>query len=280
MARVSAACHCTVSINSRLRYCMDVLWKKPQLPQVQISFTHLIWLHFTQPCLPLSSSFSSSSRRVELLFHITLQSHVSPSLPPSLPPPEELSCFFISLYTHTCNSLWLHKLDWILIFFMGCMHRLFKASKSWFFSRNFITLKPVWSASQWRVQDFPDEESANLKGVRQSIIFAKNCMKMKEIGPRRGHLSLWHPPWVCYWLRYCQKPLSRASHKLASLSKVWPWMDGIPCPQVKLVILKIRYYRSLKWECLQNPEMEVKFLVFIQRISHWSTLSVPIAIDY
>ena len=158
MARVSAACHCTVSINSRLRYCMDVLWKKPQLPQVQISFTHLIWLHFTQQCLP----------------------------PPPLPPPEELSCFFISPYTHTCNSFWLHKFDLILIFFMGCMHRLFKASKSSFFSWYFITHHQCeWPAVA--VPGFPKWGSIYRRGECASLLFGKlfdeNCLKMKEIGP-------------------------------------------------------------------------------------------------
>ena len=43
---------------------------------------------------------------------------------------------------------------------------------------------------QWRIQDF-------LEGVRQPIIwqfFAENCMKMTEIGLRRGCVSPAPPP--------------------------------------------------------------------------------------
>ena len=83
------------------------------------------------------------------------------------------------------------------------------------------------------------------------------------------------PPPVYHWLRDCQKRSLDIDFLFKNLTLNWwyPLFTGkISDFENKIV--------SLKSECLQNPEMEVKFLVFIQRNSHWSTLSVPIAIDY
>ena len=50
---------------------------------------------------------------------------------------------------------------------------------------------------QWRIQDFP-EEGASTPGGRQYTIlpkFPKNCMKLKEFGPRgRVPCALLDPP--------------------------------------------------------------------------------------
>ena len=47
------------------------------------------------------------------------------------------------------------------------------------------------------IHDFPDEGGANPSVRAENLlfdkIFAKNCMKMKEIGPKRGGASLAHP---------------------------------------------------------------------------------------
>ena len=46
-------------------------------------------------------------------------------------------------------------------------------------------LKPV--TTQWRIQDFPDRRRQLLILEQKPItgkVIAKNCMKMKEIGPR------------------------------------------------------------------------------------------------
>ena len=42
---------------------------------------------------------------------------------------------------------------------------------------------------QWRIQDFPEEGAPTPQGGRQHTIlsnFPKNCMKLKEFGPRGG----------------------------------------------------------------------------------------------
>ena len=50
---------------------------------------------------------------------------------------------------------------------------------------------------QWRIQDFPEEGAPTPQGGgRQHMIlpkFPKNCMKLKEFGPRGGARPL-HPP--------------------------------------------------------------------------------------
>ena len=48
---------------------------------------------------------------------------------------------------------------------------------------------PFHHFSQWRIQDFPEEGAPTLQGGRQYTIlpnFPKNCMKLKEFGPRGG----------------------------------------------------------------------------------------------
>ena len=45
---------------------------------------------------------------------------------------------------------------------------------------------------QWRIQDFPDGEGQAREMCANILfdnIFAENCMKMKEIGPRGGSVS-------------------------------------------------------------------------------------------
>ena len=44
---------------------------------------------------------------------------------------------------------------------------------------------------QWRIQDFPDGGS-NLWVWGKNLLFAENCMKMKDIWP-------YHPPWIRQW---------------------------------------------------------------------------------
>ena len=44
-------------------------------------------------------------------------------------------------------------------------------------------------AAQWRIQDFPEGGRQLPKWVCLSIIFAENCMKMKEFGPRGAPLG-------------------------------------------------------------------------------------------
>ena len=53
---------------------------------------------------------------------------------------------------------------------------------------------------QWRIQDFPDGGSHEPLDLRQNPIyvlfgkiFAENCMKMKEFGPRGGSAPLAPP---------------------------------------------------------------------------------------
>ena len=48
---------------------------------------------------------------------------------------------------------------------------------------------------QWRIQEFP-ERGINPKGESNLLFgkyFAKNSMKIKEIGPRERHKRRWHP---------------------------------------------------------------------------------------
>ena len=49
---------------------------------------------------------------------------------------------------------------------------------------------------QWQIQDSPDEGGANPCVWPENLLFGKifteNCMKMKEIEPRRGARP-WHP---------------------------------------------------------------------------------------
>ena len=57
------------------------------------------------------------------------------------------------------------------------------------------------SIGQWRIQDFPEVGAPTLHGGRQHMIlptFPKNCMKLKEFGPRAGRASLAPPPLRSY----------------------------------------------------------------------------------
>ena len=47
--------------------------------------------------------------------------------------------------------------------------------------------------SQWRMQDFPRGGAPTPKIAIIFHIFAENCMKMKEFGPRGGARP-WRPP--------------------------------------------------------------------------------------
>ena len=53
-------------------------------------------------------------------------------------------------------------------------------------------------SSQWQIQDFPGGGSINPQGGGANLLlgqnFLENCMKMKEIGPRRRGTRLWRPP--------------------------------------------------------------------------------------
>ena len=46
---------------------------------------------------------------------------------------------------------------------------------------------------QWRIQDFPQGGAPTPKIANIFQIFAENCMKMKEFGPRGGRASLAPP---------------------------------------------------------------------------------------
>ena len=47
---------------------------------------------------------------------------------------------------------------------------------------------------QWWIQEFPEDGAptpkADVKNYYLVIFFPKNCMKLKEFGPPRGHASL------------------------------------------------------------------------------------------
>ena len=69
------------------------------------------------------------------------------------------------------------------------------------------TLEVDLNGYQWQVQDFPARHPA------------KNCMKMKEFGPRGAHV-----PWIRHWLREAyylasnlnlRPPLPQVTHKKA-----------------------------------------------------------------
>ena len=53
---------------------------------------------------------------------------------------------------------------------------------------------------QWRIQDFPQGGAPTSKIAIIFQIFAENCMKMKEFGPRGGGgASLAPPLWIRQW---------------------------------------------------------------------------------
>ena len=68
---------------------------------------------------------------------------------------------------------------------------------------------------QWRIQDFPQGGAPTPKIAIIFQFFAKNCMKMKEFGPRgRGHASL-APP--------LDPPMITLTSKAAKEKNIYPF---------------------------------------------------------